>query len=215
MIDSATLPMPMAWGLADFVFMLVMWSAMMVAMMLPSATPAVLLFARVGERRIEQHRARVAPIVFILGYLVAWAAFSLAATLLNWFLHSSGLLTSMMGRTMPLVSGALLIGAGIYQWTPAKHACLVHCRSPIGFLTAHWHEGRFGALRMGIHHGAYCVGCCWLLMGLLFVLGVMNLVWIAALTVFVLLEKVVPKGEWLGRVAGVGLMLWGITLIAS
>ncbi|MEJ2087806.1 MAG: DUF2182 domain-containing protein [Gammaproteobacteria bacterium] len=205
----------MTWDVADFGFMFVMWSVMMVAMMLPSATPTILVFARVGEQRAVQNRVRVSPGIFMLGYLIAWTGFSAAATLLNWFLHRSGVLSSMMGQALPLVSGALLIGAGIYQWTPAKHACLVHCRSPIGFLTAHWREGPIGAVQMGIHHGAYCVGCCWLLMGLLFVLGVMNLVWIAALTVFVLLEKVVPKGEWLGRAAGVGLVLWGITLIAD
>jgi len=188
---------------------------MMVAMMLPSAAPMILLFGKVGERRASLDRQAVAPAIFMLGYLVVWTLFSLAATLFNWLFHSAGLLTAMMGRTLPMVSGTLLIAAGIFQWTPLKHACLDRCRSPIGFLTAEWREGRGGALMMGLHHGVYCVGCCWLLMGLLFVLGVMNLVWIAVLTVFVLLEKLVPNGVALSKATGVALALWGIVVLST
>ncbi len=143
------------------------------------------------------------------GYLVVWVVFSLAATLLNGLLHGSGLLTSVMGRATPLVAGGLLIAAGFFQWTPLKHACLEHCRSPIGFLMANWQDGHAGALRMGVHHGMYCVGYCWLLMALLFVLGVMNIAWIAGLAAFVLLEKTVPQGVILSRVTGIVLVFWG------
>jgi predicted metal-binding membrane protein len=214
MMHAATAPAVMAWRLADFFFMLVMWSVMMVAMMLPSATPMILLFERVGRRRSSTDRQRVPLAVFVAGYVVVWLGFSVAATLANWALHQAGMLTSMMGQTTPMFAGALLVVAGVFQWTPLKETCLKHCRSPLAFLTMHWREGAGGAMRMGLHHGAYCVGCCWLLMALLFVLGVMNLVWIAVLTVAVLLEKVAPQGKWLSRGTGVGLIVWGITLAA-
>ena len=119
----------------------------------------------------------------------------------------------MMGRTPALISGFVLLLGGAFQWTPLKNACLSHCRSPMTFLTAHWHDGRTGTLLMGLHHGLYCVGCCWLLMALLFVLGIMNLPWIAAITVFVLLEKVLPSGRLVSRISGSALAAWGIALI--
>ncbi len=213
MLQAAALPAAMSWHLADFVFMFIMWGMMMVAMMLPSATPMILLFERVVRRRSAADRPMVSLAVFVTGYLVVWLGFSVLATIANWGLHQAGLLTSMMGNTTPMVAGALLIVAGFFQWTRLKEACLEHCRSPLAFLTMHWREGAGGALRMGLHHGGYCVGCCWLLMALLFVLGVMNLVWIAVLTVAVLLEKVVPRGKWLSRGTGVGLIVWGIALV--
>lgn len=209
MMAAVAMPRSMDWSRTDFFYLFTMWCVMMIAMMLPSATPMILLFEKVGQRRVSQNRASVAPSVFMAGYLIVWLFFSLAATLLNWLFHGAGLMTSMMGQATPLVAGSLLIAAGIFQWTPLKHTCLTHCRSPIGFLTAQWQEGHTGALRMGIHHGVYCVGCCWLLMVLLFVLGVMNVVWIAVLAVFVLLEKVVPYGLLLSRLTGVALVVWG------
>ena len=205
----AAMPRSMGWGATDFLFMFAMWTVMMIAMMLPSAAPMILLFEKVGQRRASQNRTAVAPSVFMAGYLVVWVVFSLAATLLNGLFHGSGLLTSVMGRATPLVAGGLLIAAGFFQWTPLKHACLEHCRSPIVFLMANWQDGHAGALRMGVHHGIYCVGCCWLLMALLFVLGVMNIAWIAVLAAFVLLEKIVPQGVILSRVTGIVLVFWG------
>jgi len=211
---SMAMPSSHAWGLPDFTAMFVMWSVMMVAMMLPSAMPMILLFVKINQNRELQGRARERVALFIGGYLLVWIGFSVFATLLNWGLHLGGNLTSMMGRATPVVAGVTLLAAGVFQWSPLKHACLDHCRSPIGFLMSYWREGWAGTVRMGIHHGLYCLGCCWLLMALLFVMGVMNLLWIAALTLFVLAEKVVPAGQVLGRVAGLFMIGWGTWLVS-
>ena len=212
---SGTMAMPNLghWGVAEFGFMLVMWAIMMVAMMLPSATPMILIFAKICEKRKSERQPFAPTITFVAGYLLVWAGFSLVATALNWGLHAGGQLSSMMGHTPPIIGGAILIAAGVFQWTSLKAACLEHCRSPISFLMAHWHEGTVGAIRMGLHHGAYCLGCCWMLMALLFVLGVMNLPWVAVLTVVVLAEKVLPGGIWLSRILGGFLVIWGSSLI--
>jgi predicted metal-binding membrane protein len=207
--------MPMAWSATNMVFMFVMWAVMMFAMMLPSVTPTVMIYERVRAKREEAGRPFVPTAGFVAGYLLAWIGFSLLATVLNWWLHTSGELTSMMGRVAPTAGGVLLIVGGLFQWTPLKDACLEHCRSPMGFLMTHWREGTLGALRMGLHHGAYCLGCCWMLMALLFVLGVMNLPWVAALTIVVLAEKVLPGGRYLSRALGVGLIAWGVWLVSS
>jgi predicted metal-binding membrane protein len=209
---AATMPNVQPWSLVDFGAMFAMWAVMMVAMMLPSATPMILLYERVGRHRASTARPAQSVWIFVSGYILAWAGFSLVATLANWALHSGGLLSAMMGNATPRVGGTVLLIAGIYQWTPLKHACLTHCRSPIGFLGEHWRDGSLGALRMGLYHGTYCVGCCWLLMALLFVLGVMNLVWIAVLTVFVLVEKAAPYGTAIGRAGGVAMIAWGLWL---
>ena len=210
---SMAMPAEHAWGLPDFIAMFGMWSVMMVAMMLPSATPMILLYKQINRKRESQGRIQNSITLFIGGYLLVWVGFSVLATLMNWVLHSGGLLSSMMGRVTPFVAGISLLAAGTYQWTTLKYACLTHCRSPVGFLMANWHEGRWGATRMGAHHGLYCLGCCWLLMVLLFVLGVMNLLWISMLTVFVLAEKVVPRGQSLGRIVGLFMIGWGSWLI--
>jgi predicted metal-binding membrane protein len=210
---SMTMSADHAWGLPDFASMFVMWSVMMVAMMLPSATPMILLYERVNRRRESQGRIGNPIALFIGGYLLVWIGFSVLATLMNWALHSGGLLSSMMGRVTPVVAGISLLAAGTYQWTTLKYTCLTHCRSPVGFLMANWYEGRWGAVRMGARHGLYCLGCCWLLMVLLFVLGVMNLLWIAVLTVFVLAEKVVPGGQLLSRISGLLMIGWGGWLV--
>ena len=181
--------------------------------MLPSVTPTVLLYERVSTKREEAGRPLVPTGAFLMGYLLAWVGFSLAATMLNWWLHMDGALSSMMGRLAPTAGGVLLIVAGLFQWTPLKDACLEHCRSPMGFLMTHWREGAVGALRMGLHHGTYCLGCCWMLMVLLFVLGVMNLPWVAVLTIVVLAEKVLPFGRYWSRGLGVGLIVWGFWLV--
>lgn len=215
MAASVAVPSTQSWTLNDVFFMFVMWTVMMVAMMLPSATPMVLLFARVMRKRERDGRPFVPTGLFVFGYLLVWVGFSAMATLANWGLHVAGLLSSMMGSTTPMIGGVVLLFAGAFQWTPLKDACLSHCRSPLAFLTAHWSDGRGGALMMGLHHGVYCLGCCWLLMALLFVLGIMNLPWIAALTVFVLLEKVLPRGRLVSRFSGIVFAAWGMALLAT
>jgi predicted metal-binding membrane protein len=187
--------------------MALMWWAMMIAMMLPSATPFVLIHARVAER--AQQPTTVSAI-FLVGYLLVWLVFSIAAAAAQWVLEASHLFDSaMMWSANRWLSAGLLIAAGIYQLTPLKRVCLSHCRSPVHYLSAHWRQGHFGALRMGITHGTYCLGCCWLLMALLFVGGAMNLLWIAGLSVVVLTEKLVPAGLWIGRALGLLLLAAG------
>jgi predicted metal-binding membrane protein len=187
---------------------------MMVAMMLPSAAPMILLVLGVYRRRGDD-QARAAGVMFVAGYLIAWTAFSAAAAALQVGLHRAALVAADMRLRSAAVSGAVLIVAGVYQWLPIKNACLGHCQSPLRYLTEHWREGRRGGLMMGLDHGVFCVGCCWLLMVLLFVLGVMNLFWIAALAVFVLLEKLAMRGELLTRVAGVAVAVWGLYLLVK
>ena len=204
------------WNAADFGLMYVMWAVMMVAMMAPSATPMLLMFATVNRRRKEREAPYVPTGIFLAGYVIVWAAFSLAATGGNWGLHQASLLSSMMGEsTSGYLGGSLLVLAGVFQWSPLKYNCLKQCRTPMGFLMTSWREGPRGALRMGLEHGVYCLGCCWALMLLLFVLGIMNLVWIAALAAFVLAEKVAPKAEWVSRISGVLLLGWGIWTILN
>jgi predicted metal-binding membrane protein len=199
-----------AWSPLDWVLMLAMWAVMMVGMMLPSATPTILLFAAV--RRKQRARGHdIAPVAaFVFGYVAAWTAFSVAAVVLQWGLERLALLTPMMAAASAAFGGAVLIAAGLYQLGPLKHRCLEHCRSPIEFLSRRWRPGVAGAVAMGLEHGAYCVGCCWVLMALLFVGGVMNLLWVAAIAAFVLIEKVAPKGNIVHRVAGLFLVGWGI-----
>jgi predicted metal-binding membrane protein len=219
MATEMAMPQMQAWGGANFALTFVMWAVMMVAMMTPSAAPMILMFAGVNRRRREQQVPYVPTSVFLLGYLVVWAAFSVLATAAQWGLHTVSLLSPMMVSTTPVLGGILLLVAGIYQWTPLKHACLSKCRSPLGFVLNEWREGRWGAFLMGLKHGSYCTGCCWSLMSLLFVAGVMNLLWIAAIAGFILLEKAAPAGQRMGQAAGVlmiaggvvvlGLALWG------
>ncbi len=189
--------------------LILMWWLMMVAMMLPSAVPAVLLYSRVRDIR-GGDGAIAQTWVFLAGYLAVWLLFSIIAAGLQW---------AVAGPSMALhdryAEGALLIAAGIYQLSPVKNACLRRCRSPAQFLSAHWRPGRSGAVRLGMLHGADCVGCCWMLMALLFVGGVMNLWWIVGLTAIVTIEKLLPLGDWLGRTAGVTLVAWGILRIAG
>lgn len=209
------MPRMQAWGVVDFVLTFVMWAVMMVAMMTPSAAPMILMFAGVNRRRRKQQVSYVPTGVFLLGYLVVWAAFSVLATAAQWGLHAVSLLSPMMVSTSPVLGGVLLLVAGIYQWTPLKHACLSNCRSPLGFVLNEWREGRWGAFLMGLKHGSYCTGCCWSLMALLFVAGVMNLLWVAAIAGFILLEKLAPAGHRVGRAAGVLLAGWGALLVAG
>ncbi len=196
-------------------WLLGMWAVMMVAMMLPSAAPTILLFAGVSRRRRQQGRPAVPVTVFTLGYLLVWTGYAAAAAAAQWELHRRALLSPAMASASPLLAGGVLIAAGLYQWMPLKGACLSHCRSPLGFFSTEWREGARGALLMGIRHGSFCVGCCWLLMALLFVAGVMNLVWVMAIAGFVLVEKLVRGGAGLGKVAGVGLVIWGVWVLGA
>jgi predicted metal-binding membrane protein len=203
------------WSAGDAAFVLAMWCMMMVGMMLPSAAPMILLYARVGRHAAAQGAPFAATGIFAAGYLAVWFLFSLAATAGQWALDRALLLTPMMESGSTLLNGTLLIAAGLYQWTPLKHACLSKCRAPVVFL----HEaGGFrrdpaGAFAMGMRHGAYCVGCCWPLMLLLFVGGVMNILWIAAIAILVLAEKVMPGGDRIGRIAGALLVGAGVWFI--
>lgn len=209
MADAAG-PRLAEWSPLDWVLMILMWAVMMVGMMLPSATPNILLFAAVRRKqRTKGHD--IAPVwAFAGGYLVAWTAFSVVATGLQWGLERLALLNPMMATTSAALGGTILIATGLYQLSPVKNRCLEHCRSPIEYLAAHWRPGIAGATRMGLEHGLYCIGCCWPLMLLLFVGGVMNLLWVAAITAFVLAEKVAPYGHLIRRFAAVVLVTWGV-----
>jgi predicted metal-binding membrane protein len=214
-MDMASMPMGMdmsmpqmvSWSATDFILMFVMWAVMMVAMMVPSAAPMILVFATVSRQRREQHHPFIPASTLLLGYVAVWSGFAAAATGAQWGLHTLALLSPTMVSTSPLLGGALLVVAGMFQWSPLKYICLTHCRSPLGFLMAEWRERTKDVFAMGVRHGLFCLGCCWALMTLLLVLGVMNLLWIAALAGFVLIEKAAPAGQWVRRVTGVLLVV--------
>jgi predicted metal-binding membrane protein len=209
-IDMSMADMPMdpePWSPAQALLMFAMWWVMMIAMMVPSAAPVILLFAVIKRRQAATENPVFASWLFLAGYLVIWASFSLVAVSAQWALEQSALLSGMMASTSSLLAGAILLAAGLYQFTPIKRACLHYCQSPVLFLSRYWRPGATGALRMGFRHGSYCVGCCWFLMALLFVVGVMNLAWIAAVAIYVALEKLLPHGQWISRAAGVVLIV--------
>jgi predicted metal-binding membrane protein len=196
---AAQLTMPMSdWSAANWLAVLIMWAVMMAAMMLPTAMPMVSVFAGLNRTRGEAGRTAA----FVAGYLALWTAFGAAATAAQWMLQTRGLLSPMIVSMSPVLSAALLAIAGAFQFTPLKQACLRACRSPLGFLLTDWRAGLWGAARMGVRHGLYCLGCCWALMALLFVGGAMNLLWIAALTLLVAIEKFAPKGDILAKALG-------------
>ena len=199
-----------AWTAAEFGLMLLMWVVMMIAMMVPSAVPMTLIYAAVA-RKAAREDCQVGPTtMFVSGYVLIWSLFALAATGAQMGLDRLSLLSPAMASASPLLGAGLLIAAGVYELTPLKHACLAHCRAPAHFIARHWRGGFTGAFRMGLALGAYCLGCCWILMGLLFVGGVMNLVWIAAIAIFILLEKTARVGEFGGRMVGAGMILVGL-----
>lgn len=191
------------WDAPRLLLLWAMWAAMMTGMMLPSAAPMVVLSGD-GSRAY----------LLALGYVVVWGAFSLAATALQWLLGKLLMMTPMMEMSSRSAGAALLIVAGIYQCTPLKRACLTTCQAPMAFLTRRWRNGSWGAFRMGLEHGAYCVGCCWALMLLLFAGGIMNLTVIAALTLFVAFEKLVPLGAWSARLSGTLLVATAVWMLS-
>lgn len=204
-----------SWTAADLALTLVMWVVMMVGMMLPSAAPMILTFAAVNARRRARGQGAVPTASFTAGYLIVWTLFSVAATAAQWGLASAALLTSMMGALRPGAAGVLFLAAGLYQLTPLKYACLRSCRSPFDFVVNRWRAGHLGALRMGMEHGWHCLGCCWVLMALIFAEGAMNLLWAAALAAFVFAEKLFPAGHWIARGSGVLMLGVGAWLLAQ
>jgi predicted metal-binding membrane protein len=198
------------WTTTEFGVMLLMWAVMMVAMMVPTAAPMTLVYAAVARKAARQDHPVAPTFVFVAGYLAIWGLFSVAATAVQSGLDRLALLSPTMVSASPVFGSALLIGAGVYELTPYKHACLAHCRAPAHFISQHWQGGFAGAFRMGMGLGAYCLGCCWILMSLLFVGGVMNLLWIAAIAAFILLEKTLPFAETGGRVVGASMILVGL-----
>lgn len=190
-----------------------LWAVIAAAMMLPPAAPTVLVFARVSRLYHAVRHPNLATILFVAGYLLAWCGFGALATLAQWALHDAGALDAGMAVSNSVAVGLALVAAGVYQWTPAKYACLHQCRAPLSFVLTGWRRGAWGAFRMGLTHGNHCIGCCWLLMLLLFAAGVMNLAAAAALTALVLAEKLVPGGAWLAALAGLALLTWGTLLL--
>ena len=197
-----------AWAAYDFLMLFVMWLLMMIAMMIPSATPLALLFAQVQRKRATDPVA-VPTSVLLAGYAAAWGVFSVVITLVQWQLHQRGLLDPMMDSRSYLFSGVMLLVAGAYQFTPWKDVCLRYCRTPMNFLLGSWREGTGGAFVMGFHHGAYCVLCCWGLMLVMFAVGVMNMLWMVLIALFVLCEKTILPPLSGARIVGTVLVLWG------
>lgn len=203
-----------AWTVGRFALTLLMWWTMMVAMMLPSAAPTILLYARAA--RHGNAEIRPASISFLVGYFTAWGAFSLLATSLQAIFEHVGMIGAMqMASQSRWLSATILISAGLYQISSIKDVCLRHCRNPAQFLSRHYRSGRVGAVLMGMLHGTYCIGCCWLLMALLFVGGVMNLAWIALLTLMVAAEKLLPQGRLVALAVGWVCMAWGVAILLS
>lgn len=209
-------PTSAPWRAIEFTFVLVMWLVMMIGMMAPSAAPMILMYARAGRQAVAKGTPFAATGWFAAGYFLAWTAFSLVATLVQWALERMALLDPDMASASRTLGGVVLIVAGTYQWSSFKDACLAQCQTPLGFLMRHggFRRDRQGCLQLGLRHGAYCVGCCWALMALLFVVGVMNVFWISLLAGLVLLEKVTPTGRLIARFVGVALMASGVWLLA-
>jgi predicted metal-binding membrane protein len=218
MADVADIALPAAnvsWTAADFALNLAIWWAMMPGMMLPSAAPMILTFATINRHKRQRGQPFVPTLVFTSGYLIAWGVFCIFATLADWGFERAALISPLTGRLTPILGAAVVTAAGIYQLTPLKSVCLTHCRSPLDFVFNHWRAGPAGALRMGVEHGLYCLGCCWFLMALLFAAGIMSLLWMAAITVFVFAEKLFPGGPWIARISGVAMLGFGIYLICQ
>jgi predicted metal-binding membrane protein len=206
-----------AWNAAEFAFTFAMWLVMMVGMMTPSAAPIILLYARVGRQAAVQGRPFASTLWFVAGYLLAWTGFSIAASAVQWALDRAALLTPAMASASSVLGSLVLLAAGVYQWTPLKDKCLTQCQSPIDFIMRNggFRRQPLASMRLGMSHGFYCVGCCWALMTLLFVGGVMNVLWIAVIAILVLVEKIIPAGTLIPRVCGATFIVAGIWLLAS
>jgi predicted metal-binding membrane protein len=214
MTGASAWMMTVTWDTPRLVLLWAMWAAMMAGMMLPTLTPSLLLYARAVRNRDGLRNPSLHIYAMAAGYLLVWALFSIAATALQRALAEWSLLTMMMEPARAEVAAALLVIAGVYQWTPAKDACLAACRSPLSLLTRGWREGVRGAFQMGVTNGAYCLGCCWALMLLLFAGGVMNLGVILALTAWVAIEKLAPFGAYTARAGGAMLLAAGVWMLA-
>lgn len=207
------MPMTPKWSWTDFVLLFLMWFVMMIAMMTPSIAPLVLIFTLINRKRLQRKNPFVPTGYLLSGYFLVWAAFSLFATLLQWLLQQFSLLNHEMITTSKILSAIILILAGIFQLTPLKNTCLRFCRTPISFIHQYWKDGKSGALRMGIQNGIYCLGCCWILMLLLFVSGIMNILWIALISLFVLMEKVLTSVKAIPFFAAIALIAYGIIIL--
>jgi predicted metal-binding membrane protein len=212
-MNMVIMPAMQNWTAWDLVLVFLMWAVMMVAMMVPTASPLILLFAEINRRRNERQGTLLATGQFLLGYLTVWTGFSVLATLAQWGLLTAALVSPMMESTSKALGAGLLFVAGLFQFSRLKYACLAHCRSPLGFLATEWRSGSWGAFTMGLKHGAYCLGCCWALMGLLFAFGVMNLFWVAAIGAFVLLEKITPANQLVSRLSGLLFVGWAAWIV--
>ena len=215
MPDMPDMVMLRSWTGMDFLLTFLMWAVMMVGMMVPTATPMTLVYAAIARRAAGQNSPLAPTTVFVAGYTATWTLFSLAATLVQWVLEEAALLSPMMVSTSPSLGAGILISAGIYQLTPLKSSCLKRCQSPFQFFSERWRDGIRGAFRMGFVHGAFCLGCCGFLMMLLFLGGVMNLLWIAVITIFILAEKLSPPSSRGGKIAGLAMILLGILALAG
>jgi predicted metal-binding membrane protein len=203
---------PAPYRAADLALLYALWVVVIAAMMLPAAAPSVLLYARV--KRVYRERWVYPGIsLFILGYLFVWCCCALAATLAGWALHDAGALDESMAISHPTAGALVLVAAGVYQWTPAKHVCLDNCRAPLAFVLTHWRRGAWGAFRMGVTDARYCTGCYWLLLALVLPAGVLNLPVIAGLIALILAEKLLPGGPLLACATGLGLVAWGTALL--
>ena len=212
-LGQVAVPHHHALGPGGFGVAFAMWMVMMVAMMLPAVLPWILLFSDVGQRRTDGNVAQRFPTaLFAAGYFAVWALFSLVAAAGQLLLQRLALLDPGRLALAPALAGGLWVAAGAFQLSPLKAACLRHCRTPLSFLLTAWRPGRGAAFRLGVRHGAFCLGCCWALMALSFALGVMNLAWMAFLTVFLCVEKIAPGGEWASRAFGLVSLAWGVAL---
>jgi predicted metal-binding membrane protein len=211
------LPASTPWTAIEFAYVFAMWAVMMVGMMAPSAAPMILIYARVGRQWKAEGKPFAATGWFAAGYFLVWTGFSLAATSVQWVFERAALLDSRMASASNVLGGIVLIAAGVYQWTALKDVCLVQCQTPLQFLIRHggFRRDPQGCLLLGLQHGGYCVGCCWVLMTLLFVGGVMNVLWIALLALLILLEKLTPIGGWIARAAGVACIAAGARMLLS
>jgi predicted metal-binding membrane protein len=203
------------WAPQTLLPLFLMWIEMMVAMMLPAVAPLVLLFSKLARSRAERGQPYVPTALFISGYFAVWSVFSMGAAIAQWVLHGVALLSPQMTAKSTILCGLLFVGAGLFQFSPLKNFCLNHCRSPLTFLLTEWRNGPTGAFLMGWRHGLFCTACCWLLMLLLFAVGIMNLLWIALLAIFALSERVAPKRWCLAPVSGLALVAFGTWMLYS